>query len=46
MLIQHCRVDSGNIGPTILSDVGPKMLGDVGATMLDDKTLALSLFYS
>ena len=46
MLIQHCRVDSGNIGPTILSDVGPKMLGYVGATMLDDKTLALSLFYS
>ena len=46
MLIQHCRVDSGNVGPTILSDVGPKMLGDVGATMLDDRTLALSLFYS
>ena len=46
MLIQHCRVDSGNVGLTILSDVGPKMLGDVGATMLDDETLALSLFYS
>lgn len=46
MLIQHCRVDSGNVGPTILSDVGPKMLGDVGATMLDDETLALNLFYS
>ena len=51
MLNQHCRVDSGNVGPTILSDVGPKMLGDVGATMLndvgatmlDDETLALSL---
>ena len=38
MLNQHCRVDSGN--------VGPKMLGDVEATMLDDKTLALSLSYS
>ena len=46
MLDQHCRVDSGNVGPKILSDVGPKMLGDVGATMLDDETLALSLFYS
>lgn len=43
MLNQHCRVDSGNVGPTILSDVGPKMLGDVGATMLGDETLALSL---
>ena len=43
MLNQHCRVDSGNVGPTILSDVGPKMSGDVGATMLDDETLALSL---
>lgn len=51
MLDQHCRVDSGNVGPKILSDVGPKMLGDVGATMLndvgatmlDDETLALSL---
>ena len=41
-----CRVDSGNVGPTILSDVGPKMLGDVGATMLDDETVVLSLFYS
>ena len=46
MLNQHCRVDSGNVGPTILSDVGPKMLGDVGATMLNDETVALSLFYS
>lgn len=36
MLNQHCRVDSGNVGPTILSDVG--------ATMLDDETLALTLF--
>ena len=43
MLNQHCRVDSGNVGPKILSDVGSKMLGDVGATMLDDETLALSL---
>ena len=43
MLNQHCRVDSGNVGPTILSDVGPKMLGDVGATMLECETLALSL---
>lgn len=46
MLNQHCRVDSGNVGPTILSDVGPKMLGDVGATMWDDDTVALSRFYS
>ena len=44
MLNQHCRVDFGNVVPTILSDVGPKMLGDVGTTMLDDETLALSLF--
>ena len=46
MLNQHCRIDSDNVGPTILSDVGPKMLGDVGATMWDDETVALSLFYS
>ena len=43
ILHQYCRVDSSNVGPTILSDVGPKMLGDVGATMLDYETLALSL---
>ena len=27
MLNQQCRVGSGNVGPTILSDVGPKYVG-------------------